>query len=94
MCLAGSDHRCVVYIKNIKMQAGKDQGPVDFNRDWCPLGQVATNVTGAACQHWAAIRSTVQKIKDAMASGIYDTLIFVDSHSPGNPTDPAQVGGV
>jgi hypothetical protein len=71
--------------------AGKDQEPVDFNRDWCALGNVARNETGALCQHWAAIRAVVARIGTAMQSGRYDTLIFVDSHSPGNPADPAQV---
>lgn len=71
--------------------AGKDQLPVDFNRDWCALGQVARNETGALCQHWNAIRAAVAAIRDAMASGRYGNLIFVDSHSPGNPEDPAQV---
>ena len=71
--------------------AGKDQLPVDFNRDWCALGQVARNETGALCQHWIAIKTAVAAIRDAMASGRYDNLIFVDSHSPGNPENPAQV---
>ena len=57
----------------------------------CPLGQVARNETGALCQHWAAIKAAVLTIRKAMASGVYDNLIFVDSHSPGNPEDPAQV---
>eukprot|EP00040_Diaphanoeca_grandis_P028144 m.161713 g.161713 ORF g.161713 m.161713 type:complete len:605 (-) comp31250_c1_seq1:196-2010(-) len=70
---------------------GKDQEPVDFNRDWCPLGQIARNETGAKCQHWAAISATITTIQRAMASGMYNNLIFVDSHSPGNPAEPAQV---
>eukprot|EP00035_Acanthoeca_spectabilis_P018415 m.391261 g.391261 ORF g.391261 m.391261 type:complete len:144 (+) comp16759_c3_seq11:880-1311(+) len=71
--------------------AGKDQEPVDFNRDWCTLGQIARNETGAQCQHWNAIRAANVRIQNAMASGRYHTLIFVDAHSPGNPNAPAQV---
>jgi len=82
----------IVDVDNVVVGgAGKDQGPVDFNRDWCPPGQVARNETGALCQHWKAIAAIVAAIRDAMSSGLYDTLVFVDSHSPGNPKAPAQV---
>ena len=82
----------IVDVDNVMVGgAGKDQLPVDFNRDWCPLGQVARNETGAPCQHWRAIRATVATIRAAMESGRYNNLIFVDSHSPGNPKEPAQV---
>eukprot|EP00746_Dinoflagellata_sp_MGD_P162662 gnl/MRDRNA2_/MRDRNA2_90309_c0_seq1.p1 gnl/MRDRNA2_/MRDRNA2_90309_c0~~gnl/MRDRNA2_/MRDRNA2_90309_c0_seq1.p1 ORF type:complete len:493 (+),score=60.93 gnl/MRDRNA2_/MRDRNA2_90309_c0_seq1:68-1546(+) len=71
--------------------SGKDQEPVDFNRDWCELGNIAYNKTGAFCQHWKAIRAVTRTIDTAMTSGRYSDLIFVDSHSPGNPEEPAQV---
>jgi hypothetical protein len=82
----------IVDVDNVVVGgAGKDQEPVDFNRDWCPLGQVARNETGALCQHWNAIKDSIAAIRNAMSSGRYDNLIFVDSHSPGNPEEPAQV---
>lgn len=71
--------------------AGKDSDPVDFNRDWCPLGGIARNETNAPCQHWKAIRAAVDTIRKAMESGRYSDLIFVDSHSPGNQNEAAQV---
>jgi hypothetical protein len=43
--------------------AGKDSEPVDFNRDWCPLGGIARNQTRARCQHWKAIGAAVQFIR-------------------------------
>jgi len=71
--------------------AGKDQLPVDFNRDWGPAARICRNETQTLCQHWKAIKAVVRAIDAAMSSGVYDALIFVDSHSPGDPTDPAQV---
>eukprot|EP00935_MAST-01C_sp_MAST-1C-sp1_P001416 g1416.t1 len=94
--------------------AGKDQLPVDFNRDWCPEGEVAFNETGAKCQHWHAVSSAIATIRSAMGvsaghasggsggsgagagasgngNGRYTDLLFIDSHSPGNPKEPAQV---
>ena len=71
--------------------AGKDQLPVDFNRDWGPPATVCRNETNTLCQHWKAIKAAVQTIDAAMSSGVYDALVFIDSHSPGNPTNPAQV---
>jgi hypothetical protein len=71
--------------------AGKDSEPVDFNRDWCPLGGIARNETKAACQHWKAIAAAVKAIRLAMDSGRYNDLIFIDSHSPGNQNEPAEV---
>ena len=71
--------------------AGKDQLPVDFNRDWGPPTKICRNETEALCQHWNAIKAVVRVLDTAMRSGLYDALVFVDSHSPGNPTDPAQV---
>lgn len=71
--------------------AGKDSEPVDFNRDWCPLGGIARNETRAPCQHWKAIRAAVDTIRQAMESGRYSDLVFVDSHSPGNQNEAAQV---
>lgn len=56
-----------------------------------PVGKICRNETAAPCQHWAAIKATVNRITSAMASGRYTDLIFVDSHSPGNQEDPAQV---
>ena len=71
--------------------AGKDSEPVDFNRDWCPVGGIARNETQAPCQHWKAIRAAQLAIRAAMDSGRYTDLVFVDSHSPGNQLEPAEV---
>jgi hypothetical protein len=82
----------IVDIDNVVVGgAGKDQEPVDFNRDWCQPGTVANNKTGAMCQHWQAIKQIIATVRTAIASGRYTDLIFVDSHSPGNPKEPAQV---
>lgn len=71
--------------------AGKDSEPVDFNRDWCARGGIAYNKTRAPCQHWRAIAAAVDALHKAMDSGRYNDLIFIDSHSPGNQNEAAQV---
>ena len=48
--------------------AGKDSEPVDFNRDWCPVGGIARNETRAPCQHWKAIRAAVLALRAQFAA--------------------------
>lgn len=74
--------------------AGKDQEPVDFNRDWCPVGHVERNGQGNqynCTSQWKAVQASAEALGAAMSSGRYSDLIFVDSHSPGDAEEPAQI---
>ena len=49
--------------------SGKDQLPIDFNRDW------------RSTPHWNAVRATIEAIDAFAAAGPYD--LFIDAHCPG-----------
>ena len=100
---AGTDFRAaadvviipIMDIDNVVVGGGgKDQEPVDFNRDWCPLGQVGRNGRGDqynCTSQWKAIQASIEALGASMSSGRYSDLIFVDSHSPGDAGEPAQI---
>jgi len=50
--------------------SGKDQAPIDFNRDW------------RATPHWNAVRETISGIDAFAATESYD--LFIDAHCPGS----------
>lgn len=50
--------------------SGKDQSPVDFNRDW------------RSTPHWNAVGAAIDAIDSFAASRPYD--LFIDSHCPGS----------
>ena len=73
---------------------GKDQEPVDFNRDWCQAGRVEHNGAGDpfnCTTQWKAVQASIDLLGAAMSSGLYSDLVFVDSHSPGDAAEPAQI---
>lgn len=54
--------------------SGKDQLPIDFNRDWRDT------------PHWNAVREAISAIDETAASQPY--AMFIDSHCPGPRADP------
>ncbi len=63
----------IVDVDSVVLGAsGKDQAPIDFNRDW------------RAAPHWNAVRAAARATAAQAAHGSYD--LFIDSHCPGSST--------